>query len=58
MIKKNKESFTIRCDKCGFEEDIDTHGDIEVFKIIIAENGWKSLHSYKNICEDCGGLKK
>jgi hypothetical protein len=53
MIKKTKEGFMIRCDTCGNEEEVDTHGDLEVFKEMMHEAGWKTLHGYKNRCEDC-----
>jgi hypothetical protein len=58
MIKKTKNGFLIKCDKCGYEEEIDTHDDMEVFKEIINGTGWKSRHSFKNICEDCWSVQK
>lgn len=53
MIERVSEGFKITCNRCGFSEVIDTHGDMEVFKEIIRETGWVSHHKYKNYCEDC-----
>jgi len=54
MIKKDVYgNFIVRCDVCGNEEMYDTMDDMEVLKIMLQENGWRSKPKYKNICEDC-----
>jgi len=55
VIKKTNNGFLIRCDKCGIEEEVDTHDDMFVFKEMIKESGWKSKKKYQNICADCAG---
>jgi hypothetical protein len=57
MIKKTKNGFMVKCDSCGYEEVVDTHDDMFVFKEMLKESGWISKHRYKNICADCGGTR-
>lgn len=45
--------FMVTCEKCGYNECVDTDGELAAFKEIIKENGWTSHHKFVNLCEDC-----
>lgn len=57
-IKKTKEGFKITCDSCGFNEEMDTDGEMGAFKEIMRELGWHLGRRHRDICADCKAENK